>query len=422
MRTETAEPFIHDVISTRAVHAVYQPIVDLATGDVLGFESLARGPAGTALAQPDALFAAAARHGVVPELDRICRAAAVEGAARHRLDPALALFVNVEPAAMDADDRAVEPLLTVSLASRVIIEVTERMLCDRPAELLAFLARARRHGLGVALDDVGAVDESLALMPFVRPDVVKLDLRLVQQRPHREHARIVAAVLAYAEETGAAVLAEGIETEAHREQAVSLGATLGQGWYFGRPEPIPGAPAPAHPLAAVVPFRPRPADPGISTESPGATATPFDLASAARPTRQGRRSHLLGLSLHLEQLPHESTVPDVLISAFQYGNRFTPATARRYGRLAEVCALVAALGVDLPPEPAPGVRGAALAADDRLRDEWVVTVIGPHYAGALVARQIEEGEADPVFSFVVTHDRTLVLEIASLLLQRVLPL
>src|SRR6185503_18799856 len=242
---------------------------------------------------------------------------------------------------------------------------------------------------------------------FLQPDVVKLDLSLVQQRTRGEHARIVAGVLAYAEETGAAVLAEGIETEEHLHRAVSLGATLGQGWYFGRPAPLPpGTPAPAHPLAARLPFVSRPAGAPVGS-------SPYRLVSAARPVREGRRSHLLGLSRHLEQRTLEAAVPEVVISAFQYGSRFTPATRRRYARLAESCALVAALGVDLPVEPVPGVRGAALAADDPLRDEWVVTVVGPHYAGALVARQNGPDEPDARFSFTVTHDRALVLQVAT---------
>jgi EAL domain-containing protein (putative c-di-GMP-specific phosphodiesterase class I) len=72
-------------------------------------------------------------------------------------------------------------------------------------------------------------------MPLLRPDVVKLDLRLVQERPGPEIAQIMNAVNAYAEQSGAVVLAEGIEDDAHLRAARGLGATLGQGWLFGRP-------------------------------------------------------------------------------------------------------------------------------------------------------------------------------------------
>jgi EAL domain-containing protein (putative c-di-GMP-specific phosphodiesterase class I) len=117
----------------------------------------------------------------------------------------------------------------------IFAEVTERALTDRPAELLAAVARLRRLGVGIALDDVGADPRSLALMPFLAPEVIKLDLALVQGKPSRRTAAIVHAVSAESERTGALVLAEGIETEAHRQTALALGARYGQGWLFGRP-------------------------------------------------------------------------------------------------------------------------------------------------------------------------------------------
>src|SRR5204863_201334 len=83
-------------------------------------------------------------------------------------------------------------------------------------------------GWSVALDDVGANSDSLTLMPFLHPEFVKLDLRLVQQRRDADVATIMTTVTAYAEQSGAHVLAEGIETEVHEYTARSFGATLGQ--------------------------------------------------------------------------------------------------------------------------------------------------------------------------------------------------
>ncbi len=105
----------------------------------------------------------------------------------------------------------------------VVVEVTERSLVSAPAELLAALSVVRDLGWGVALDDVGADVMSLALMPFVQPDVIKLDLRLIQQQPDREIAAIVGAVDAQAERTCALVLAEGIETNEHLDAGAGDG-------------------------------------------------------------------------------------------------------------------------------------------------------------------------------------------------------
>ena len=81
---------------------------------------------------------------------------------------------------------------------------------------------------------------SLAVLPLVEPDVIKLDLRLVQERPSTDKAAIVSAVAAEHERTGVAILAEGVETAEQLAVARALGATMGQGWLWGRPGALPG--------------------------------------------------------------------------------------------------------------------------------------------------------------------------------------
>src|SRR5687767_10475625 len=189
--------------------AVYQPVVHLETGAVLCFEALARGPAGSALESPVRLFAAAREAGRVEELDWACRAAAMRGALAADLGSSLTLFVNVEP---DTDPReppaAVQPLVAEARRRlRIVLEVTEGAVVDSPSSLLATAEWAREHSWGVALDDLGARSGSLAVMPFLEPDVVKLDLSLVQRRGRSEVGHIVSAVLSQAERTGAAVVA-----------------------------------------------------------------------------------------------------------------------------------------------------------------------------------------------------------------------
>jgi EAL domain-containing protein (putative c-di-GMP-specific phosphodiesterase class I) len=141
------------------------------------------------------------------------------------------VFVNVEPEVLDS--APLSALLTIADAApeelRVVLEITERALAVRPAELLRTVERVRDLGWGVALDDVGADSASLALMALLRPGVLKLDLSLIQDRPSPAVAEIMHAVNAYAERSGALVLAEGIETDRHLAAARALGATSGRG-------------------------------------------------------------------------------------------------------------------------------------------------------------------------------------------------
>jgi len=228
---------IADVLRAGSVRSVFQPIVDL-TGAVTAYEALARGPRGP-LEGPMQLFGAAREEGLLAELDEACRMAAFRGARQLGLTAPLTLFVNVEPEVLDA--APLEGLLRIADVApgelRVVLEITERALAARPAELLRTVERVRALGWGVALDDVGAESASLTFMALLRPDVVKLDLSLIQGRPSPAVAEIMNAVNAYAERSGALLLAEGIETEAHLWAARALGATLGQGWLSGRPRP-----------------------------------------------------------------------------------------------------------------------------------------------------------------------------------------
>jgi DICT domain-containing protein len=110
------------------------------------------------------------------------------------------------------------------------------------------------------------------------------------------------------------------------------------------------------------------------------------------------------------------------VSTFQHARHFTPATRRRYARLAESAAFVAAIGEGLTPEPAPGVRGTCLAGDDALLGEWDIAVLGPHFAAALVAADLgDDGpDAERRFRFVLTFDRDLVSDVVAALMSRVI--
>lgn len=403
---------VGDVIDADAVQAVFQPLVELDSGAVVAYEALARGPAGSPWESPAALFGAASREGRVSELDWVCRAAAFRAALAVGLD--VPLFVNVEPASLrtPCPPRLQELVQAAGNRLQIVFEVTERAVASDPAGLLAAVARARAGGAGIALDDVGAEPASLAMMPFVDPDVVKLDLRLVQERTSPEVAGIVTAVLAHAERTGARVLAEGIEESRHVDIARTLGASLGQGWLFGRPGRLPGRPEPGS-RPDFLRFRPAP--------DRGPADTPFSVVTARRPAFRSRKELLRPLSLHLEQRSL-MVEPGVLLACFQDVVHFTPATRERYEKLAGATVLTAALGVGMPAVPAAAVRGGRLEPDDPLRAEWDVVVIGPQFASALVARDLGDTGRDGErrFDAVITHDRDLVIQAALTLVHRLL--
>lgn len=401
---------LEQLLAERAIRTVFQPLVSLDTGCVVGYEALSRGPVGTALERPDLLFAVARRARRLRDLDILCRTAALQAARAAGLSEPFRLFINAEPEALSGW----RPSTQHGPHLPVVLELTERALALQPAQLLQTIAHVRSLGWGIALDDVGADPASLALLPLVRPDVIKLDLALVQQHPSARIAAIVSAVHAEAERAGTVVLAEGIETEEHLRTARAFGATVGQGWHFGRPGPLP-SPFPSAPDVSPINIWPR----RSGSEDP----SPFALAAASRPVRSGDKRLLIAISKQLEAQATASGHHAIVLATFQDVSFFTVGTRRRYAELARSCEFVAALGEGMPAEPLPGVRGAVIDASDPVRGEWDIAVLAPHFAATLLARDLGDTGPDLQrrFEFILSHDRELTTAVASSLMARVWP-
>jgi diguanylate cyclase (GGDEF)-like protein/PAS domain S-box-containing protein len=403
---------IADVLRTPgALRSVFQPVTDLATGALVAVEALVRGPAGP-WERPDVLFAAAREAGCLAALDEACRATAFRGATTLGLVAPLTLFVNVEPEVLASAplDALLELASQAPGELRVVLEITERALALRPADLLRTVERIRSFGWGVALDDVGADPLSLAFMPLLRPDIVKLDLRLVQERPGAAVAQIMNAVNAYAESSGAVLLAEGIENERHLRLAEGLGAQLGQGWLFGRPSTNPDVSGPIEEL--LLPGMTRPARLDVS---------PFACLPAGTPLRVAPKALLVEVSKQLEREALTQGESCVVVTTFQDVRHFTPATAVRYRALVDSAGFVCAMAVGLPGEPVPGLRGVPLNARDELSAEWDITVLGPHFSAALLARDLGDGGPDAKrrFQYALSYNRDTVVNATTALLSRV---
>jgi EAL domain-containing protein (putative c-di-GMP-specific phosphodiesterase class I) len=219
--------------------SAYQPIVSLADRSVVGHEALLRGVVDGREVGGGDLFFVAESAGWLHRLDAIGRESAVVGAAPWL--GAADLYVNVDPRSiyrpqvcLAGTERAVHD--TGIAPERVVLEVVESQVATDRGHLLSVLEHVRSLGWRIALDHVGAGWSSLSLLSAVRPDVVKLGKGLVRELPDDGVRAVVRAVVDRAHRLGAVVVAEGVETERLAEQVSGLGADLGQGWLFGRPE------------------------------------------------------------------------------------------------------------------------------------------------------------------------------------------
>ena len=323
------------------------------------------------------------------------------------------LFLNIEP-----DTTGFLPLDLRDLYTRarsqmtVCVEITERSLTQRPASLLAHVADMRAIGVAVALDDVGTDPETLAMMSLLEPEVIKLDLALVQGSPDADIAEVVHAVAAQAERTGARVLVEGVETEEHARTGDALGATLAQGWLYGRRETMIELPEPSD---APIVLTGRHADPR--------DLAPFALATGdARPPRPASAALLLAMTQHLEDQAKALGRTAVLVAAFDgRERRLTPHLRHRYAQLGRELAFCAVLGHDLPVDPAPGVHRGAVRPGDPVSGEWTVAVVAPHFAAALVAHERREPgpDGEVLYDYVLTYERECATAVAAALTARV---
>jgi PAS domain S-box-containing protein len=237
---------IRAIIDSRAFHPVYQPIVDLGTSEIVGFEALTRFDSGD---RPDHVFADAWSVGLGPDLEVATLEAAVEAAAR--LLPGPWLSLNVSPRLFGA-----RPELASVLAEAgqpLVIEVTEHQAVA-DYEALRTAIHALGPGVRLSVDDAGAGAANFAHIVGLQPDFVKLDMGLVRGIDcDVSRQALVVGLRHFALTAGCRLIAEGIETRAEAETLANLGAELGQGYLYGRPAPIehwlPGPGSPVTPWA-----------------------------------------------------------------------------------------------------------------------------------------------------------------------------
>ncbi|MEP7159060.1 MAG: bifunctional diguanylate cyclase/phosphodiesterase [Chloroflexota bacterium] len=231
------------VVTDRLVRPVYQPIVELATGRVLGFEGLSRPTAESGFADPGSMFATAETVGRTVELDLACLHAVIAGA--RQMAPEQMLTINISPRTVEAPHFSADALLAIlsrySMSpDRVVVELTEREQLEDVNRLQMNLGALRRAGIRVAADDVGAGNAGLRLLSLMRFDIVKIDLSLVQEGSQRDTSRaVLRSLLELAARWQASVIAEGIETASQLRTIHELGVGCGQGYLLGRPMPEP---------------------------------------------------------------------------------------------------------------------------------------------------------------------------------------
>jgi EAL domain-containing protein (putative c-di-GMP-specific phosphodiesterase class I)/CHASE2 domain-containing sensor protein/GGDEF domain-containing protein len=229
---------LHQAIGRHEMHLVYQPQVDLASGQMIGVEALMRWthPQHGAVS-PAQFIPLAEETGYIAELGRWALAVACRECAAW--PSPIRVGVNVSPAQLRFTDVLMDVRSALAMsglpADRLEIELTEGTFVEGLAETQTLMQELRRMGVQVSLDDFGTGYSSLSYLTTLPVDKIKIDQSFVQQIGQPADDALLHAIVDLCRRLGKATLAEGVETEAQARQLAQWGCQIGQGYLFGKP-------------------------------------------------------------------------------------------------------------------------------------------------------------------------------------------
>ena len=235
------KPKIQDILHSKNISPLFQPIIDISNATVFAHEALVRGPVGTKLHSPISLLSSAQLAGLLPEVESLCREIVLSRYAecKHQIK----LFVNISPTCLMLTNSQFEfnikQIERFNLKpSDIVIEITEGSTINDFSVLKDTVARYKANGFGIALDDLGEGFSSLRLWSEIQPDFVKIDKHFItniQNDPIKQE--FVRAIQKIATESGSQTIAEGIETREELAVIKDLKINYAQGFLLGRPMP-----------------------------------------------------------------------------------------------------------------------------------------------------------------------------------------
>ncbi len=219
----------------RDFFALKQPIMRLADQSIVGYEFLSRLKNG-GVHMPDDFFRIALENNMLTLVDHHCFRSCVLAAAA--LPPAILRYINLFPATI-VDfpvEELVEKLSVNCPAQSFCLEICKQQLFGDPSHLVGPVETFKRCGISIAVDDVGFGNTCLESLILLEPDVIKLDKKYVVGVAKDIHVeRSLRRTLKVAEDLGAQVIAEGIETQEDLDRLKEFGVPYGQGYFWGMP-------------------------------------------------------------------------------------------------------------------------------------------------------------------------------------------
>jgi len=237
-------PRFVDMLRRGAIRCFMQPIYDLYTGRIFGYELLARGI--EPFLSPLLMFQKAEEWNLTWELEYACRIAALNRVAELSSEmPMVNFFINISPDTFSKPEFqssfTMERLKQFGIsAEKLVLEITETASVKDYDHFEKTIGMYVEQGFRIALDDFGSGHSGLITLAATTPHFMKIDKQLVQGIHRNSYKQnLVKAIADFAENVGSYILLEGIETADELRTAYRLGARYGQGFYLGKPSPEP---------------------------------------------------------------------------------------------------------------------------------------------------------------------------------------
>ncbi|WP_181186420.1 GGDEF domain-containing protein [Orenia metallireducens] len=224
---------LNKIIENEDIRTLFQPIISLRDGEILGYEALSRGPKDSPLESAPSLFTTAIKADRMEELERICRDKSID---RFKLfDLNCKLFINVDPTMIYDFYNGNVKDIEISQGN-IVIELTEKTHIRDFNKFGEALQRCKAKGYKVAIDDAGAGYSGLQSIVSISYNYIKLDLSLVRN-VHEDMVKysLLESMINFARKIGAKVIAEGIECKQELKTLIELGVDYGQGYLIARP-------------------------------------------------------------------------------------------------------------------------------------------------------------------------------------------
>ncbi|MFL0168614.1 EAL domain-containing protein [Candidatus Clostridium helianthi] len=218
---------LENILNSKNITTVYQPIVSLLDGEIIGYEALSRGPIDSPLQNPDKLFNAAQVYNKTWELEQLCRVKAIKRATN--IEKNKYLFINVDPHIFK-DEKFKKGFTKEFLAEHnmspdcIIFEITEKTCIEDYKGFKQALSNYVDQGYKIAIDDTGSGYSGLKMLNETKPHYVKIDMDLIRDINEDSFKQsLVECFVKLSEATNMKLIAEGIETEEELRTLVNLG-------------------------------------------------------------------------------------------------------------------------------------------------------------------------------------------------------